>query len=142
MPRKSTKATTTSNKKGSTSHEKGSNSPSKTKKVSVTIEPAKTRQKRSKKVVEPSEPKQIEIIDKSRKTPQQVEVKIIYNPEKEVKYLMADMTTKEAYSLLKRLWKFYRQLKKNRKLEKKLEASRSKMVEALYDNSTETEEDE
>ena len=136
MPRK--KSTTTSTKKGSTSHEKGSDSRSKSKKASVTIEPAKTRENASKHA---TEPKQIEVIDKSRKAPQQIEVKIIYNPEKEVKYLMADMETKDALALVKRIWKFYRQLKKARKLEKKLEASRDKMIEAL-NNISEKEEDD
>ena len=125
-------------------NEKGATSRSKTKKATVTISTTKSSKKGVKtpqRTKKQKEPIIVPVVDKSRKKPQEVEVKIIYNPEKKIKYLMTDLSDKEAFALIKRIWQFYRQLKKARKLEKKLEKSRGKMVEAL-NNISEKEEDD
>lgn len=134
--------TTQSNKKRSTSHAEAAEDLSNEQKVSVITKPKKTRQNRStnatRQVEEQSpEPIQITVDDKSHKCPQRVEVKVVYNPEKEVKYLMTDMENAEIKNLLIRLWKFYRHIKKARKLEKKLAESQIKMEEALSNKEEE-----
>ena len=127
-------------KKAATSNEKGSSSRSTSRKASTTTSARKTSekgvktpQKASRRGRRPKQPTttHIEVKDTSRRTPQEVGIRILYNPERELKYEMMANDDKANWQLLKRLWKFYRQVKRDRKLQNRLNKNRATILEAV-----------